>query len=133
LGIDYVIEIFRNATGTLFGCTATGCETVLGASPTWSFDADNSTLEISETLANLNITSNRTIQVVFYYDNDSNFDDNIPDSGSLPWEIPGPTAITLASLTARSGNVYAVPLLVGSLLLLAALLLVVRRARSRVA
>ncbi len=46
--------------------------------------------------------------------------------------IISPTAITLASLTARSGNVYAVPLLVGSLLLLAALLLVVRRVRSRV-
>ena len=45
----------------------------------------------------------------------------------------GPTAITLASLTARSGNVYAVPLLVGSLPCWPRLLLVVRRARSRVA
>ena len=75
-------------------------------------------------------------RIGLYYDNGvSSSDDSVPDNGTRAAQFgeDSPTAITLASLTARSGNVYAVPLLVGSLLLLAALLLVVRRARSRVA
>ncbi len=74
-------------------------------------------------------------RIGLYYDNGvSSSDDSVPDNGTRAAQFGNnsPTAITLSSLTARSGNVYAVPLLVGSLLLLAALLLMVRRVRSRV-
>lgn len=107
-GIDRVIEIYRDQFGTLYSCDNSGCSTVLGGVPSWSFNAANATIEVSVLLSDLGITAlqdGQTLPVVFYYDTDDLNDDNVPDSGSLGWPVGtgSPTAITLSSLNAHSG------------------------------
>jgi hypothetical protein len=143
--IDYQLLIQGNNNNpivTYLDCTSGSC-TVSTASDLnvgWVSSPAGTITEVSVAISDIGFPGPCTFaapceyQYEIYFDNQTtNPDDQFPDEGTITGQFPeDPTAITLASLTARSGNLYAVPLLVGSLLLLAALLLVVRRARTRV-
>ncbi|MGC9399701.1 MAG: hypothetical protein ACP5HM_11260 [Anaerolineae bacterium] len=103
-GIDSFIRIAENAYGVLYTCNTSSCSAV-GSTPVWSFNASDGTIEVEETLANLGITADQdgaTLPLVFYYDNDSLYDDNIPDTGYLEWKVGtgSPTAVTLSAIDA---------------------------------
>ena len=124
LGVERYIEV-KGSFADIYTCTATGCSRTGSGTRAHS----GNVTEVSASLADLGINSNRTVKTKFYFDNM----DYPPDDGTdiFDWDIPDGTAVTLTSITARSEprSSVAFPFVAASLISLGAvgLLVVVRR------
>jgi len=110
-GVDHILRLDGDGTSTptttLLGC-APGCSPV-GAAVTNAAFANQYT-EARVNLAAMNITpggcsGTRTIVAAVYFDNsDTPPDDNIPDTGTFSFNLPCPTAVGLAQVSARASS-----------------------------
>jgi hypothetical protein len=137
-GIDRVIRVSENDpfASRIYNCSTGSCVSA-GMSPTFSFNSANRTIEVSETLSNLGITAavdGECLPLMFYYDNDSVFDDIIPNGTSLcmPVGTGSPTAVTLQDINA-SGQSAVLPFVLGAFgLIVVSTGLVINRKRKSV-
>jgi hypothetical protein len=137
-GIDRVIRVSENdpLSSRVYDCSTGSCVPTL-TTPVFGFNAANRTIEVSETLANLGITAGvdgDCLPIMFYYDNDSVFDDIIPNGGGLcmPIGTGSPTAVTLQNVSA-SGQSSVLPFALGAFgLIIVSTGLVINRKRKNV-
>jgi hypothetical protein len=110
-GVDYAIRINGNnndPTITFFDCTSGSCGT---GSATTLVEFQNTVTELSILLSDIGINSTTcnpqpcTMRMNVFFDNqDTPPDDNVPDSGTVNVQVGGgsPTAITLNNLNSTS-------------------------------
>lgn len=137
LSTDRMI-LLLSAGARVADCNALNCNdnfTIFFSGAVASVSTLTTVTEVGATITSLGLTSlddGDTITTMIYFDNNNSPpDDNIPDSGTLTWTVGtgSPTAITLTDLTATPGANAA---LVGAagLVLLGTAFLLFRRSRK---